>query len=60
MTKKISSLDSEFSNDEYVIVYRGGNLVYEGPWNERDDEYDGDWYTLASVEEADVIIIDNR
>lgn len=41
-------------------VYQGGNLVYEGPWGKRDDEYDGDWYMLADVEEADIVIIDIR
>lgn len=39
MTEKISPLDSEFLDKEHVIVYQEGNLVYNGPWGELDDEY---------------------
>lgn len=60
MAEKVSPLDMEFEPDERVVVYQGGTLVYEGPWGERDDEYDGDWYTLADVEMADIVIIDIR
>lgn len=60
MDGTVSPLDVEFEPDERVVVYRGGNLVYEGPWGKRDDEYDGDWYMLAAVEEADIVIIDMR
>lgn len=60
MTKKISPLDSEFEDDERVIVYQGGNLAYEGPWGERDDEYDGTWYILSHLEQAHILIIDMR
>lgn len=60
MAEKVSPLDMEFEPDERVVVYQGGTLVYEGPWGERDDEYDGDWYMLADVEEADIVIIDIR
>ncbi|WP_137657778.1 hypothetical protein [Bifidobacterium moukalabense] len=60
MAEKVSPLDVEFEPDERVVVYQGGTLVYEGPWGERDDEYDGDWYTLADVEMADIVIIDIR
>lgn len=60
MAEKVSPLDMEFEPDERVVVYQGGTLVYEGPWGERDDEYDGDWYMLADVEESDIVIIDIR
>ncbi len=52
-----SPLDREFEPDRKVVVYRDGHVAYEGRWADRDDEYDGTWYLLADVEDADILIV---
>lgn len=43
--------------DQKVVVYKDGVDQYEGLWRDRDEDYDGDLYLLADVEEADVIVV---
>ncbi|WP_270308108.1 hypothetical protein [Bifidobacterium adolescentis] len=47
----------DIQDDQKVVVYKDGVDQYEGLWRDRDEEYDGDFYLLADVEEADVIVV---
>lgn len=47
----------DIQDDQKVVVYKGGELEYEGLWAGRPENYDGDFYLLANVEEADVIVV---
>lgn len=43
----------DIQDDQKVVVYKDGVDQYEGLWRDRDEDY----YLLADVEEADVIVI---
>lgn len=45
----------DIQDDQKVVVYNVDQ--YEGLWGNRDEDYDGDLYLLADVEEADVIVV---
>lgn len=47
----------DIQDDQKVVVYKDGVDQYEGLWGNRDEDYDGDLYLLADVEEADVIVV---
>lgn len=47
----------DIQDDQKVVVYKDGVDQYEGLWGNRDEDYDGDFYLLADVEEADVIVV---
>lgn len=47
----------DIQDDQKVVVYKDGVDQYEGLWRDRDEDYDGDFYLLADVEEADVIVV---
>ena len=50
----------DIQGDQKVVVYKDGVDRYEGLWRDRDEDYDGDFYLLADVEEADVIVVCRR
>ena len=48
------------NNEQEVIVYRDGQLVYNGSWGNADGKIKNsvfDWYLLADCESADAIVI---
>lgn len=47
----------DIQDDQKVVVYKGGELEYEGLWAGRPENYDGDFYLLANVEEPDIIVV---
>ena len=47
----------DIQGDQKVVVYKDGVDQYEGLWGSRDEDYDGDFYLLADVEEADIIVV---
>lgn len=47
----------DIQDDQKVVVYKDGVDRYEGLWGNRDEDYDGDFYLLADVEEADIIVV---
>lgn len=48
----------DIMDDQKVLVFREGSNVFEGFWGgERPEEYDGDFYLLADVEDADILVI---
>ena len=47
----------DIQDDQKVVAYKDGVDQYEGLWCDRDEDYDGDLYLLADVEEADVIVV---
>lgn len=47
----------DIMDDQKVLVSRGGDTVYEGLWADRPEDYAGDWYRLADVEEDDILLI---
>lgn len=47
----------DIQGDQKVIVYEGGELEYEGLWADRPEEYDGDFYLLADVEQSDIVVV---
>lgn len=47
----------DIQDDQKVVVYKDGVDQYEGLWGNRDEDYDGDFYLLADVEEADIIVV---
>lgn len=47
----------DIMDDRKVLVFREGSNVFEGLWGERPEEYDGDFYLLADVEDADILVI---
>ena len=47
----------DIQDDQKVVVYKDGVDQYEGLWRDRDEDYDGDFYLLADVEEPDIIVV---
>lgn len=47
----------DIQGDQKVVVYRDGKPEYEGLWADRPEDYDGDFYLLADVEDADIIVV---
>lgn len=50
----------EIRNDQNVVVYENGEMIFKGVWNDANDEIknaNGDWYALANCEECDIIVI---
>ena len=47
----------DIQDDQKVVVYKGGELEYEGLWAGRPENYDGDFYLLADVAVAAVIVV---
>ena len=50
----------DIQDDQKVVVYKDGVDQYEGLWGSRDEDYDGDFYLLADVEEADITVVCGR
>lgn len=55
--KGAKTMAMDIQEDQKVVVYRGGELEYEGLWADRPEEYDGDFYLLADVEQPDIIVV---
>lgn len=50
----------DIRNEQTVVVYENGGIVYEGEWGNANDEIKNaycDWYLLSNVEEYDIIVI---
>ena len=47
----------DIQDDQKVVVHKDGVDQYEGLWGSRDEDYDGDFYLPADVEEADIIVV---
>lgn len=47
----------DIQDNQKVVVYKGGELEYEGLRAGRPENYDGDFYLLANVEEPDIIVV---